>query len=266
LLLSRSLDNANNAIENEIKKMGYGNYTVTDYDIKVVVCDLNDLDSIKKCADEILQEERIDFLINNAGIMAPPKKLITKYGWEMQMATNHYGHWYLTSLLMPKMKSQNFESRIINVSSLLHEKCAFDIDDLHYEKRTYNAWMQYGNTKLANNLFTQSLVEKCAGSNVLCYSLHPGVIKTGLIRHNADENTCIGSLFLLIGGFFVFDKNIPQGASTTLYSCVCNAPNGSYFTDCNIKQSSVLSNDKALRDKLWEITERDIATARFNQK
>ena len=140
LLLSRSLDNATKAIEMEIKKSGTGNYTVTNGDIKVVLCDLNDLDSIKNCANEILKEERIDFLINNAGIMAPPKKLTTKYGWEMQLATNHYGHFYLTSLLMPKMKAQNFESRIINISSLLHEKCAFDIEDLHYEKRPYDAW------------------------------------------------------------------------------------------------------------------------------
>jgi len=140
LLLSRSLDNANKAIENEITKVGFGNYAVTNYDIKVVLCDLNDLDSIQTCANEILKESRIDFLINNAGIMALPQKLKTKYGWEMQMATNHYGHFYLTSLLLPKMKSQNFESRIINVSSLLHEKCAFDIDDLHYDKRPYDAW------------------------------------------------------------------------------------------------------------------------------
>jgi len=71
----------------------------------------------------------------------------------------------------------------------------------------------------------------------------------------------MGSFLLFLGGFFVFDKNIPQGASTPLFACVCNVPNGSYLFDCNVKQSSALSNDKALRDALWEITQRDIDAA-----
>ncbi len=71
----------------------------------------------------------------------------------------------------------------------------------------------------------------------------------------------------MVAGYFVFDKTIPQGASTTLYACVCNVPNGSYLSDCNVKQSSALSNDKSLRDSLWEITQKEIETAlNSNQK
>ena len=264
LLLSRSAKNAHAAIEAEVKKAGVTNYSVSDVtNLKVIECDLTDLHSIKRAADEILKEPKIDILLNNAGVMAIPTRTETKYGWELQMATNNHGHFYLTSLLLDKLKSVNTETRIINVSSLLHEKCRFDVTDLHSTK-SYSPWLQYGNTKLANVMYTNELAKRLKGSNVVTYSLHPGVIKTGLIRYYADTGSCFGQLILGIMGAFVFDKNIAEGAATSLYACVCDAAKvktGAYLFDCNEKVSSALSRNEELATQLWAATEKDIEVA-----
>jgi len=98
--------------------------------------DLENLSSIKSFADKCLHESRIDFLILNAGIMALPKLEYTVHGFEKQIGTNHYGHFYLTKLLLDKMKAQTFKSRIIAVSSKAHTRGKVDLTDIHFKKAT----------------------------------------------------------------------------------------------------------------------------------
>jgi NAD(P)-dependent dehydrogenase (short-subunit alcohol dehydrogenase family) len=123
--------------------------------------DLSDKDSIKEFADRVKEQvDKVDILINNAGVMAIPERRVTANGFEMQMGTNHFGHFYLTHLLWDKIKkSEAF--RIINVSSLGHKGLRFprfnlkiDFEDINYTKG-YDPELAYGRSKAANILFTR---------------------------------------------------------------------------------------------------------------
>ena len=143
--------------------------------------DLASLESVRKFAGKILEEEpQIDILINNAGVVFPQRKL-TKDGFEMHFGVNHLGHFLLTNLLLDRIKEAP-SARIVNVSSSAHRQGNMDFDNLNSEK-SYVSWVAYGTSKLANILFTRSLAKRLEGTNVTANSLHPGVIKTELARH-----------------------------------------------------------------------------------
>ena len=143
--------------------------------------DLASLASVRQFSEEILQEEEhIDVLINNAGVMVPPYTL-TEDGFELQFGVNHLGHFLLTNLLLDRIK-QSTPSRIVNVSSLAHTMGYLDFNDMMWSKR-YQAQLAYGRSKLANIMFTCELSKRLEGTGVFVYSLHPGSIKTELIRH-----------------------------------------------------------------------------------
>ena len=147
-----------------------------------VQLDLASLDSVREFAAKILEEEpRIDILINNAGVMAVPERKLTKDGFEMQIGINHLGHFLLTNLLLDRIKEAP-SARIVNVSSRAHLRANLDLGDLNLEK-SYDAWTAYGNSKIANILFTRSLARRLKGTRVTTNSLHPGVIMTELSRH-----------------------------------------------------------------------------------
>merc|ERR1711971_450345 len=123
-----------------------------------VIChklDLADLASVRECAEQLGNSlEKIDILINNAGIMACPK-MKTKDGFELQFGTNHLGHFLLTNLVMPLIKNAAPTARIVNVSSLAHEKGVMQWDDLNWDKTPYDSLAAYCQSKLANILFTK---------------------------------------------------------------------------------------------------------------
>lgn len=127
--------------------------------------------------------------------MALPKLQRNAYGWEEQMATNHFGHFYLTSLLLPKLKAQASQSRIIVVSSLYHIYAKLVIDDLHFTRPTnkYSPWTAYSNSKLANILFVKALAAKLEHTNVITVALHPGIVSTKLTRHFIPEKVFLAS-------------------------------------------------------------------------
>ncbi len=144
--------------------------------------DLSSLESVRRCAEEILEKEkRIDVLINNAGVMMCPLSR-TADGLEMQIGTNHFGHFLFTNLLLDRIR-ESAPSRIVNVSSKAHENGRIDLEDPNYERRAYGRIEAYSQSKLANVLFTKELARRLEGSGVTCYSLHPGVIDTELARH-----------------------------------------------------------------------------------
>ncbi len=146
--------------------------------------DLSSLESVRKCAEEILGgETSIDVLVNNAGVLGP-KAASTKDGLEIHMGTNYVGHFLLTNLLLGKMRSSSSSSsssaRIVNVTSLMHKFATLDPEDLNSERKELSAIMRYSRSKLALVLFTRELHRRLEGSGVACYAVCPGVVSTNI--------------------------------------------------------------------------------------
>lgn len=185
ILCSRSVDAGKKAIQDEIVKAGLGGYVVDGNNVIVKQLDLNSLKSIKTFADEFLKtESRLDFLVLNAGIMALPKAEYTDAGFERQIGVNHFGHAYLTQLLLEKMLNDKTSSgRIVALASTAHTMGKVVCEDLHYKKgREYRGWDSYGQSKMANILFAKGLADELTGTHVTAVSVHPGVIQTNLWR------------------------------------------------------------------------------------
>ena len=143
--------------------------------------DLASLASVRQFSKEILQEEEhIDVLINNAGVMYPPYTL-TEDGFELQFGVNHLGHFLLTNLLLDRIK-QSTPSRIVTLSSIRHTSGYLDFEDMMWSKE-YDRIAAYGRSKLANIMFTRELAKQLEGTGVTTYSLHPGSVNTELARH-----------------------------------------------------------------------------------
>ena len=143
--------------------------------------DLQSLASVRECAAALSDElDALDVLMNNAGIMAVPKA-VTEDGFESQLGTNHLGHFALTGLLLPTLL-QALEPRVVNVSSNAHKMGRMQFDDLFFERRRYSRWRAYGQSKLANLLFTSELqrqaVEHC--TSLTAVAAHPGYAATNL--------------------------------------------------------------------------------------
>ncbi|MCU1603159.1 MAG: hypothetical protein JWO22_3868 [Frankiales bacterium] len=192
-------------------------------DCDLVELDLADLDSVRKGAQQAADRlPRIDLLINNAGVMATPL-LRTAQGFELQLGTNHLGHFAWTTALLGNLSA---DARIINLSSRGHFRSGMRWDDPHFrDAASYDKWKAYGQSKTANILFTQGLVKRGFTS----YALHPGVILTELGRHlTADDSEGLAKRLPTF-------KTIPQGAATTVYAAVADGiPNGSYLEDAAV--------------------------------
>ena len=175
ILACRSVERGEKAAVEVRKRSGNDNAVF-------VQLDLASLDSVRKFAAKILEEEpRIDILVNNAGIMALPERQLTQDGFEMQFGVNHLGHFLLTNLLLDRIKEAP-SARIVNVSSIGYLRGNLDFDNLNSEK-SYSPRVTYGTTKLANILFTRSLAKRLEGTGVTTNCLHPGAILTELGRH-----------------------------------------------------------------------------------
>ncbi|KAK9695274.1 hypothetical protein K7432_013057 [Basidiobolus ranarum] len=227
-----------------------------------MVLDLSLLDSVKKFATAFLELDiPLHILINNAGVMGCPKSE-TQDGLELQFGVNHIGHFYLTTLLLDKIKSSS-PSRIVNLSSNGHylhcpeEGIVFD--DLSGTKH-YDAWQRYGQSKLANILFTKELQNRLdtEGADVTVTALHPGAINTNLARHLS-----ISTAFKLLLNPKVYRhifsfKNVQQGVATTIFCALDpRVIKGGYYSDCNIEREEVNPHvhDSELAKKLWVVSE-----------
>jgi retinol dehydrogenase 12 len=193
IMLCRSMERGEAAAE-EIRK-------ATEADVIVHRMDLASLKSVRDCAEQLNNSlDKIDILINNAGVATCPLQR-TEEGFEMQIGTNHFGHFLLTNLLMPLLKKAAPGARIVNVSSLGHTMGQMFWDDINFERRPYNPMDAYTQSKLANVLFTKELARRGEGSGVTAYALHPGVIHTELGRHIKDT---YGTLLSYIAKPFFF--------------------------------------------------------------
>jgi len=153
--------------------------------VELTRLDLADLASVRETAAALLAAHpRIGLLVNNAGVMALPKRQVSADGFEMQLATNHLGHFALTGLLLPALLPG--PSRVVSVSSNAHRMGRIDLDDLQSE-RGYSPWGAYGQSKRANVLFTMELQRRAdrAGAALTSVAAHPGYAATNLVRSRA---------------------------------------------------------------------------------
>ncbi|XP_037532601.1 retinol dehydrogenase 13 [Nematolebias whitei] len=241
----RDLSRAECAAEEVRRSTGNGNVVIRHLDLASIY-------SVTQFAKDFLDsEDRLDILINNAGVMMCPR-WITEDGFETQMAVNHLGHFLLTNLLLPMLKS-SAPSRIINVSSIAHQGGRIDFDDLFFSKKPYSALESYRQSKLANVLFTRELAQRLRGSGVSTFCLHPGVIRTELIRHVAGLFPLIGGLLRLPG--LLLMKTPWQGCQTTVFCAVTPGledRSGCYFSDCREKGAAPEGQDDEAAKRLWE--------------
>ena len=159
----------------------------------LVELDLSSLAAVRACAREINSKvASIDVLLNNAGVMMCPEWK-TKDGYEFQFGTNHLGHFLLTNLLIPKLKSAP-SARVVNVSAVAHLPGQIHWDNLNLSDREYSPAKAYSQSKLANVLFTLELkrrLQKAKVDHINTYSLHPGIIETELGRHFTGISSAI---------------------------------------------------------------------------
>ncbi|XP_051537932.1 retinol dehydrogenase 12-like isoform X2 [Myxocyprinus asiaticus] len=211
--------------------------------------DLSDTKSIRAFAELInKEEEQVNILINNAGIMMCPYSK-TADGFEMQFGVNHLGHFLLTYLLLDLLK-KSAPARIINVASVAHTWGSICLDDINSEK-SYSPRRAYGQSKLANILCTHSLAKRLQGTGVTVYSLHPGVVQSELFRNLSKP------VQIAVKVFRPFTKTTVQGAQTTIYCAVeseLDMESGGYYSDCAPARCSREASDDEMAQKLWELS------------
>ncbi|PSN47909.1 hypothetical protein C0J52_03373 [Blattella germanica] len=188
-------------------------------EIVVVQLDLSSLQSIRECAGHILKTEKmVHILVNNAGVCYCPKGY-TRDGFELHIGINHLGHFLFTCLLLPRI-IRSAPARIVTVSSYKGNVAqGIYLDDLHWEKRPYNPFEAYSESKLANVLFSTELSRRLEGKGVTTYAVHPGVVATDAGRY-ADMSFFPGARWLFENVLVYIIKTPEQGAQTTIHCAV----------------------------------------------
>jgi NAD(P)-dependent dehydrogenase (short-subunit alcohol dehydrogenase family) len=219
-------------------------------DVQVRRLDLQDLASIQAFAGGV---EHVDILVNNAGIMAVPYAQ-TADGFESQIGTNHLGHFALTNLLLPKITD-----RVVTVSSMMHLMGYISLNDLNWKSRPYLAWPAYGQSKLANLLFTSELQRKltAAGSPVRAVAAHPGYSATNLQGHSGNR---VGEQLARAANRVATDASF--GARQTLFAATQDIPGDSFigprfamWGPTGPVPRSPLARDRAKAAALWTLSE-----------
>ncbi|MFJ4656672.1 oxidoreductase [Nocardia sp. NPDC088792] len=214
--------------------------------------DLADLSSVREFADSI---DAADVLINNAGVMAIPLKR-TAEGFEMQIGTNHLGHFALTGLLLDKIRD-----RVVTLSSGMHAMGRIDLEDLNWERRKYQRWAAYGQSKLADLMFARELQRRltAAGSPKLSVAAHPGYAATDLQSHTESLQDA-----LLAVANRVVAQSAEMGALPSLYAATADVKPGGYYGPTGLRGlrghpgpsgSSAASKDEVTARRLWELSE-----------
>ncbi|MFL9899810.1 oxidoreductase [Paraburkholderia fungorum] len=248
------------------------NAATPDARAELAILDLASLESVHQFAQRELTGQRpIHILINNAGVMAPPKRLETADGFELQFGTNVLGHFALTALLMPALKLAATGSpdrpRIVTIASIAHKRGQINLDDLQSEK-TYSPMQAYRQSKLANLMFAFELDRhlRAASSPVMSVAAHPGVANTNLFR-GGDRSAISGAARELLSHFIGAVLNTDYaGALPTLYAATSrDVSDGGYYgpqgfleaRGSRIGEASVArqATDASTAGRLWQVCE-----------
>lgn len=243
---------------------------VPNASLEPMTLDLGSLDSVRAFAAEFMgKHQRLDVLLNNAGVMnTPPGK--TKDGFETQLGVNHLGHFLLTDLLLDVLKAST-PSRVVNVSSCFHDKAQgrsgnIHFDDLHFDHTKYDGWTAYAQSKLANLLHAKSLAKRLEGTGVVAVSVHPGWVRTDLIRHSAPlwvQNVFMRPFMGLIGMIEPW-----EGTQTSLHCALADdLENGAFYSQFGmyrekearrggwpLRSPNPVAHDDAVAEELWAVS------------
>jgi WW domain-containing oxidoreductase len=217
-----------------------------------LACELSDPASVRACAAGVAAAGlNLDAIVCNAGVMAPPKLELVR-GYELQFFTNHIGHFILVNALLDRLTA---DGRVVVLSSNSHTRApegGIEFDNLDGSKG-YAPLRNYSQSKFANILFAKELARRFAGTRRTANSVHPGVIRTNLIRHNPYLSGIVRTLSP------IFLKDVPQGAATQVYVATnpaLAAVSGKYFADCNEAAPRADAENVATAKKLWAISEK----------
>lgn len=254
------------------------NLAAIEGDIHIAEMDLANLDSVAQFANKMLNElDRLDLLINNAGVMASPERRVGP-NWEYQFGINHMGHFALTTTLMPLL-TKTPDTRVVALASTAHKISDILWDDMQFSNNNYDKWVAYGQSKTANALFANGLSRRLKDTGGLAFSVHPGGIFTPLQRDlPKEEMIALGWLGedgepseLAKQGF----KTPEEGCSTTLWAATSELLRdkpGVYCEDCNIAAPTDPASpmarymgvnahacDNEAAEKLWKVSEELLA-------
>jgi len=249
---------------------------VPDADLELRSLDLADLASVRGFADTFAADhQRLDVLLNNAGVMVCPEGRTTD-GFETQFGTNHLGHFVLTCRLAPTLVA-SAPARVVTLSSGAHATAGIDFEDPNFDRRQYDPWDAYGQSKTANALFALELERRVGPKGVHCYSVHPGMIMTELGRHMTPE--MIEQMQARSkaraedagqeppSDLMAMFKPVEAGAATQVWAATApelDAHGGAYLADCQLGEPggnpserglAGHATDSAAARRLWQLSE-----------
>ena len=218
--------------------------------LRAEVADLASLEQVRGLAGRLAGLERIDVLINNAGLVLGERR-ITPDGLEHVFALNHLAPFLLTNLLLPKLTA-SAPARVVTVTSDAHSAARLDLSDPNLE-HGWDSWRSYANSKLANILFTRELARRLDGTGVTANCAHPGVVRTGFGR----ESKPLLKLGIMIARPFMLSPE--RGADTIVY--LASSPDvagqtGGYYVKRQRREPSAAARDDAAARELWELSEK----------
>lgn len=244
---------------------------IDNKNVFAVTLDLDDLSNVesfpKRLSETVGLTKPINVLMNNAGVMAIPDRQLTKNGYERTFQSNHLGHFLLTNKLMPQLAN---DATIINVSSEAHKFASkgLELNNLNGEE-SYGPWSSYGQSKLANILFSKELQQRAnkAGRKLTAVSLHPGAVQTDLARNLIGEEKWAklqteGPSFadsLLLNALSYFVIPVERGATTQVYLAAGQGGDdigGEYFNKCKAQKLGSAATDMDAATKLWQASEK----------
>jgi len=241
----------------------------TEINVEFLPLDLASLSSVENCANEFVKKNLpLHILVNNAGVMALPKRTETEDGFETQIGVNHFGHFHLTNLLLPLL-IKSAPSRVVNLSSRAHRSPGKIFwDDLNLKKEgVYVPWTAYGQSKLANILFTKELQRRIdeGGHQVYTYAVHPGFVKTELTRNIDYPAFLIDTVTTMVA------KTVEDGSLTSIKTAtdpdiVGKEFLGKYWADCQVTDPIDAANNMEDAKKLWELSVQMIEEAKKAKK
>mmetsp|Transcript_26401 Transcript_26401/g.39041 ORF Transcript_26401/g.39041 Transcript_26401/m.39041 type:complete len:400 (-) Transcript_26401:125-1324(-) len=274
VLTSRSIAKGQKAVDSVQEYLAEKG--IVNNNIYTVPLDLCDLASVKEFpsllqnskAFKESQNQSIDVLLNNAGVMDVPDLQLTKDGYEKTFQSNHLGHFALTASLAPLLNSSG--SRVVNVSSMAYliASDGLDMSNLNGEV-SYNGWDAYGKSKLENILFTKELQKRAneAGKKITTVALHPGAVRTDLARYIIGEDkfvsmqdatmTAVDALQALPA--FYFTKNVQRGANSQIFLSAFEGKDadvaGKFFINMKEQKLNDAGNDMGKAKELWKVSE-----------